>query len=136
MAIRQASLVIEAKAEERFDPILSHEALGFLEDLARRFGPRIREALERRAERQVGLANGETLDFLAETESIRAKDWSVAPLPHDLLKRVVEITGPVDRKMVINALNSGADGFMSNFTDATTPTSPTLIEAQLNLPAS
>ncbi len=133
MAIRQASLVIEAKAEERFDPILSHEALGFLEDLARRFGPRIREALERRAERQVGLANGETLDFLAETESIRAKDWSVAPLPHDLLKRVVEITGPVDRKMVINALNSGADVFMADFEDANSPTWTNLIEGQLNL---
>ena len=133
MAIRHASLVIEAKAEERFDPILSHEALGFLEDLARRFGPRIREALERRAQRQERLANGETLDFLAETESIRAKDWKVAPLPHDLLKRVVEITGPVDRKMVINALNSGADVFMADFEDANSPTWTNLIEGQLNL---
>ena len=133
MAIRHASLVIEAKAEERFDPILSHEALGFLEDLARRFGPRIREALERRAQRQERLANGETLDFLAETESIRAKDWRVAPLPHDLLKRVVEITGPVDRKMVINALNSGADVFMADFEDANSPTWTNLIEGQLNL---
>src|SRR4029079_12083462 len=134
MATRNASLVIEAQAEDRFDPILSHEALGFLEELARRFGPRIREALDRRAERQQRLAKGEKLDFLPETESVRAGDWKVAPLPHALLRRTVEITGPTDRKMVINALNSGADVFMADFEDATSPTWSNLIEGQLNLP--
>src|SRR5215212_5981693 len=104
MATRSAQLVIEAPAQERFDPVLSHEALAFLEELARRFGPSIREALARRAERQVRLAKGETLDFLPETASIRQGDWKVAPLPQDLLRRTVEITGPTDRKMVINAL--------------------------------
>src|SRR6185436_5130957 len=133
MATRHASLVIEAPAEDRFDPVLSHEALGFLEELARRFGPRIREALDRRAERQERLATGEKLDFLAETESVRAGGWKVAPLPHDLLHRTVEITGPTDRKMVINALNSGADVFMADFEDATSPTWTNLIEGQLNL---
>ena len=133
MATRHASLVIEARAEDRFDPILSHEALCFLEELARRFGPRIREALDRRAERQERFAKGEKLDFLAETESVRAGDWKVAPLPHDLLRRTVEITGPTDRKMVINALNSGADVFMADFEDATSPTWTNLIEGQLNL---
>ena len=133
MATRNAQLIIEARAEERFDPILSHEALAFIEELARRFGPPIREALNRRAQRQEKLAKGETLDFLAETASVRAQDWKVAPLPHDLLRRTVEITGPTDRKMVINALNSGADVFMADFEDATSPTWANLIEGQLNL---
>ena len=133
MATRNAQLVIEAPIEDRFDPILSHEALAFLEDLTRRFGPAIQEALDRRAERQKRFAKGETLDFLPETASVRAGDWKVAPLPHDLLKRTVEITGPVDRKMVINALNSGADVFMADFEDANSPTWTNLIEGQLNL---
>jgi malate synthase len=133
MATRNAQLVIQAPAQERFDPLLSHEALGFIEDLARRFGPPIREALERRAQRLERLAKGEKLDFLAETASIRAGDWKVAPLPHDLLRRTVEITGPTDRKMVINALNSGADVFMADFEDATSPTWTNLMEGQLNL---
>src|SRR5436853_4219241 len=98
MATRSAQLIIQAPAEERFDPILSHEALAFLEEMARRFGPPIREALQRRAQRQERLARGEKLDFLAETETVRAQDWKVAPLPHDLLQRTVEITGPTDRK--------------------------------------
>src|SRR6185436_5172379 len=118
MATRQAQLVIEAERQERFDPVLSHEALAFIEDLARRFGPAIREALDRRAERLKRLAAGEALDFLPETAAVRAGDWKVNPLPHDLLRRTVEITGPTDRKMVINALNSGADVFMADFEDA------------------
>src|SRR3954468_2928130 len=133
MATRNQQLVIEAPAQERFDPILSHEALAFLEELARRFGPPVREALDRRAERQQRLATGEKLDFLPETASVRAQDWKVAPLPHELLRRTVEITGPTDRKMVINALNSGANVFMADFEDATSPTWTNLIEGQLNL---
>jgi len=128
-----AALKIEAPRQDRFESILSSEALGFLEDLARRFAPPIRQALERRSQRLERLAKGEPIDFLAETESIRAGDWKVAALPHDLIRRTVEITGPTDRKMVINALNSGADVFMADFEDANSPTWENLIEGQLNL---
>ncbi len=127
------ALLIDAPIRPRFEQILSSEALGFLEELSRLFAPGIREALDRRAERIARLAKGEALDFLPETASIRVQDWKVAPLPHDLMRRTVEITGPTDRKMVINALNSGADVFMADFEDATSPTWENLIEGQLNL---
>src|SRR5882672_7837691 len=135
MAVRNeqqdGALVIEGPIfHARFAEILNGEALGFLEDLVRVFAPRIQEALELRAQR---LAQGAALDFLPETAGVRAKEWKVAPLPHDLLRRVVEITGPTDRKMVINALNSGADVFMADFEDANSPTWENLIEGQLNL---
>jgi len=137
MALRKqehvSALTVEAPVNDRFETILRPEALAFLEDLAKLFAPRIQEALRTRAQRLERLKNGEKLDFLAETESIRAKDWKVAPLPHDLLRRTVEITGPTDRKMVINALNSGADVFMADFEDANSPTWDNLIEGQLNL---
>jgi malate synthase len=134
MATRNAAaLIVGAQRQDRFEPVLSTEALGFLEELTRRFAPRIQEALDRRAQRLERIAKGEPIDFLAETESVRAGDWQVAPLPHDLLRRTVEITGPTDRKMVINALNSGADVFMADFEDATSPTWENLIEGQLNL---
>ncbi len=132
-AIQAGALKIEVPVKERFEQVLTAEALGFLEDLARRFAPQIREALDRRVLRQERLAKGERLTFLAETESVRAKDWKIAPVPRDLAKRVVEITGPTDRKMVINALNSCADVFMADFEDATSPTWDNLIEGQLNL---
>ena len=137
MAVRNeqqhGDLVIEGAIHSRFAEILNGEALSFLEDLARAFAPRIREALDLRARRLERLAQGATLDFLPETASVRANDWKVAPLPHDLLRRVVEITGPTDRKMVINALNSGADVFMADFEDANSPTWENLIEGQRNL---
>src|SRR5213078_4937565 len=76
---------------------------------------------------------GQTPDFLTETASIREKEWTVAPIPHDLLDRRVEITGPVDRKMIINALNSGASVFMADFEDSNSPTWENNIEGQLNL---
>jgi malate synthase len=101
--------------------------------LAARFGPRIEEALARRASRRDRIARGETLDFLAETRGVREGDWRVAPTPPDLQKRIVEITGPVDPKMVINALNSGADCYMADFEDSTTPTWANLIEGQCSL---
>src|SRR5438309_3222124 len=137
MAVRNAqqhgALVIEGPIHPRFAEVLNGEALGFLEDLARAFAPRILEALEQRQEHLERFAQGETLDFLPGTASIRAKEWKVAPLPHDLLRRTVEITGPTDRKMVINALNSGADVFMADFEDSNAPTWENLIEGQLNL---
>jgi malate synthase len=130
---QSAGLTVEAPLNPGFEQILSSEALGFLEELSRRFAPRIQEALAQRAQRLERLARGEALDFLPETASVRAGEWSVAPLPRDLERRTVEITGPTDRKMVINALNSGADVFMADFEDATSPTWENLIEGQINL---
>ena len=92
--------------------ILTPEALAFLEELARRFEPRRRALLEARKERMGRLAQGELPDFLDQTRDIRSSDWRVAPIPPGLEDRRVEITGPVDRKMVINALNSSATMFM------------------------
>src|SRR5262245_27822851 len=112
---------------------LSPPALEFLVDLARRFAPRIEDLLARRASRRTRLMAGEPLDFLSETANIRAGDWRIAPVPRDLERRTVEITGPVDRKMVINALNSGADLFMADFEDANAPTWDNLVQGQLNL---
>jgi malate synthase len=126
-------IAVHGPSLPRQSEILTTEALAFLEALARRFAGRIREALERREARRARLADGERLDFLPETAEIRSADWRVAPLPNDLLKRTVEITGPVDRKMVINALNSGADLFMADFEDANAPTWENLIQGQLNL---
>ncbi len=116
-----------------FDRILSPEAIGLVAMLERRFGDERRRLLARREEVQARLDAGEKPDFLAETAAVRAADWRVAPLPDDLLDRRVEITGPVDRKMVINALNSGASVFMADFEDATIPTWSNLIEGHINL---
>ncbi len=102
-------------------------------DLARRFGPRLGDLLKGRAERQVLLAAGTPLDFMPETADLRATDWKVGPLPKDLLSRAVEITGPVDRKMVINALNSGANCYMADFEDSNAPTWDNNVQGQINL---
>src|SRR5690606_6544204 len=102
--------------------ILTPAALDFLADLQRRFEPRRRELLAARAARQARFDAGELPDFLAETKAIRDGDWQVAPIPPALQDRRVEITGPVERKMVINALNSGANAFMADFEDSTAPT--------------
>jgi malate synthase len=102
--------------------ILTPEALDFVAGLVRDFAPRRDELLERRRERQRRFDAGERPDFLPETRAVRESDWTVAPLPADLLDRRVEITGPVDRKMIINALNSGARVFMADFEDSNAPT--------------
>ena len=117
----------------RVAEILTPDALDFLAGLHRRFEHRRRELLAARAERQKRFDAGERPDFLKETKSVRDGDWRVAPIPPDLLDRRVEITGPVDRKMIINALNSGAKVFMADFEDATSPTWANLIEGQANL---
>ena len=116
-----------------YEEILSPEALGLVAMLERRFGDQRRRLLEQRGEVQARLDAGEKPDFLAETAAVREADWKVAPLPDDLQDRRVEITGPVDRKMVINALNSGASVFMADFEDASTPTWSNLIEGHINL---
>ena len=119
--------------DKQTDQILTPEALQFVVDLERRFGARRRELLAARVERQKRLDAGERPDFLPQTGEIRKANWTVAPLPADLLDRRVEITGPVDRKMIINALNSGANVFMADFEDSNTPTWSNLIEGQSNL---
>jgi malate synthase len=116
-----------------YERILSAGALAFVADLVRTFGSRVDELLARRRERQALLDAGEPLDFIEETAGVRAADWTVAPLPPDLIDRRVEITGPTDRKMIINALNSGASVFMADFEDANSPTWSNLVEGQTNL---
>jgi malate synthase len=113
--------------------ILSPAALAFVAELQRRFGGRRDELLAARIARQARLDAGELPDFLSETSAVRKADWTVAPLPPDLLDRRVEITGPVDRKMIINALNSGASTYMADFEDSTAPTWANVVEGQLNL---
>jgi malate synthase len=117
----------------REEEVLTQQALQFVTGLVREFRPRIDELLPARRERRDRWAAGARLDFLPETAELRAGAWRVAPLPRDLERRTVEITGPVDRKMIINALNSGADVFMADFEDATTPTWPNLVAGQVNL---
>ena len=113
--------------------ILTPEALAFVERLHREFNPRREELLRLRQERQAKILAGGTLDFLPETRDVREGEWSVAPAPADLNDRRVEITGPVDRKMIINALNSGAKVFMADFEDANSPTWANVVEGQRNL---
>jgi malate synthase len=113
--------------------ILTGEAIQFLTDLSRKFDARRRELLQRRCVRQQEIDAGKLPDFLPETESVRKADWRVAPIPADLRDRRTEITGPVDRKMVINALNSGASVFMADFEDANSPTWENNLDGHVNL---
>src|SRR5207248_1550710 len=116
-----------------FERVLTPEALEFLAELEQRFGPRRRELLEARTQRRARLRTGEMLDFLPETRAIRGSEWQVAPVPADMEQRWVEITGPTDRKMMINALNSAADGFMADFEDANAPTWRNMVTGHINL---
>jgi malate synthase len=129
----QPSISIEAAAHPDVEAILTPEALRFLTELHHRFDATRLELLEKRAARQKAIDAGQFPDFLPETESIRKADWKVAPIPTDLMDRRVEITGPVDRKMVINALNSGANVFMADFEDSNSPTWENVISGQANL---
>ncbi len=117
-----AGLVVRGPLGAAHEAILTGDALDFVAGLVRDFAPRRDELLERRRERQRRFDAGERPDFLPETKAVREGAWTVAPLPEDLLDRRVEITGPVDRKMVINALNSGARVFMADFEDSNSPT--------------
>nr|WP_043606341.1 MULTISPECIES: malate synthase A [Protofrankia] len=118
---------------ERFEEILTLPALALVADLERRFGPRRGELLTRRDEVQAQLSAGANLDFLPHTRDVREGDWQVAPPPPGLLDRRVEITGPTDRKMTINALNSGAKVWLADFEDANTPLWENMVTGQLNL---
>ena len=124
---------ILARPPEGTEEILSADAQVFLERLHRQFEPTRRSLLARRAERQREFDAGALPDFLPETAGVRSGDWRVAPAPADLEKRWVEITGPVERKMMINALNSGASVFMADFEDSLSPTWPNVVEGQANL---
>ncbi|MDH3194367.1 MAG: malate synthase A, partial [Acidimicrobiia bacterium] len=114
------------------DHILTEEALAFVADLHRRFNGRRLELLAERDRRQAAIDGGELPDFLAGTVGVRHGDWVVAPPPPDLEDRRVEITGPVERKMMINALNSGAKAFMADFEDSNTPSWQNVTEGQAN----
>jgi malate synthase len=128
------AVVVDAEPLPRQEEVLTGEALAFVAELHRRFAPRRAELLERRARRRAEIARTASLDFLPETAAIRSDDtWRVAPCPDALLDRRVEITGPTDRKMTINALNSGARIWLADFEDALSPTWENVVLGQLNL---
>ncbi|MEK7784456.1 MAG: malate synthase A, partial [Chloroflexota bacterium] len=128
-----AGMAFGAEVSADYASILTPEALDFIAGLARAFEPEREQLLARRAQRQAELDRGVKPDFLPETRSVREADWTIAPAPAELADRRVEITGPVDRKMVINALNSGANVFLADFEDSLTPTWDNLIRGQINL---
>ncbi|THE12636.1 malate synthase A [Bacillus timonensis] len=133
MTIQTSGLQITGKMNEQYEEILTPQALNFIEKLERNFGERRKQLLEKRQERQREIDKGIMPTFSSETEHIRNGDWTVAQVPKDLQDRRVEITGPVDRKMIINALNSGAKVFMADFEDANSPTWKNIIEGQIHL---
>ena len=127
-------VAIRARVSPAHDAVLPKAAIAFVADLTRKFGARVDDLLARRKARGLRMARGEeAFDFLAETSAVRDAAWTVAPAPKDLLDRRVEITGPVDRKMIINALNSGANVFMADFEDSSSPTWDNLVQGQANL---
>src|SRR6187399_1819707 len=128
-----SGVTIGANIPEECEEILTAEALALVAELHRRFDGRRRELLQARVLRQKEIDGGKLPDFLPETADIRKSNYTVAPIPADLLDRRVEITGPVERKMVINALNSGASTFMADFEDSCTPSWDNMIRGQINL---
>jgi len=124
---------VHGRVTPEYAQILTPEAMAFVARLHRAFEPRRQELLARRAARQKEFDAGRLPDFLAETKSIRESEWQICAQPRDMLDRRVEITGPTDRKMVINALNSGASTFMADFEDANCPTWDNMIDGQRNL---
>jgi malate synthase len=131
--ITPAGVEVLGPIEGGYDGILTPDALAFLAELERRFAEARRDLLARRKQIDARLQAGALPDFLKETRKIREADWQIAPVPADLQDRRVEITGPVDRKMIVNALNSGASVYMADFEDATTPTWANLVEGHINL---
>jgi malate synthase len=128
-----AGVEVTGPVKARYDEVLTRQALELLADLHRRFEPRRTELLAARRERQAEVDAGGTLDFLPETKDVREGDWKVAPPAPGLEDRRVEITGPTDKKMTINALNSGAKVWLADFEDANTPLWQNMVEGQLNL---
>src|SRR6266404_9169027 len=132
-APKPRDIAVSGRVTAEFAQILSAEALDFVAALHRQFEPRRQELLARRAGRQKEFDTGRLPDFLPETRQVREAEWKVAAQPKDMLDRRVEITGPTDRKMVINALNSGASTFMADFEDANCPTWHNMVDGQINL---
>ncbi len=128
-----AGVQITGPINARFEEILTPEALAFVAKLHRAFEPRRQELLKARIERQARIDAGEMPDFLPETKHIREGDWKIAPLPKALERRRTEITGPVEAKMIINAYNSGADSYMTDFEDSNSPNWENQIQGQVNL---
>jgi len=133
VALDLPGVQVLAPVSDSFAEILTPAAMAFIVDLQRTFNARRKELLAARHERQKRIDAGEKPDFLPATKNIRESAWTVSPLPADLMDRRVEITGPVDRKMIINALNSGAKVFMADFEDSSTPLWNNLLEGQINL---
>ena len=133
MSKQRIEIAVHGPMADGFEQILSDDALQFVAALSVEFTPRIEEMLELRRERQQRIDDGERPDFLAETADIRAAEWHVCDIPQDLQDRRVEITGPTDRKMIINAMNSGANVFMADCEDSMTPTWQNVIQGQINL---
>ena len=131
--IAQSRIVAEPSRVRGADEVLTESALEFLSELHERFDTRRRDLLERRAERQHRFDAGELPDFPEDTREIREAEWTVGAIPADLLDRRVEITGPTNAKMLINALNSGAQAYMADFEDATSPVWDELVQGQVNL---
>src|SRR5579872_96309 len=132
-AVSKGRTEIRGPVQGRHAEVLTPDAVAFLAQLAVNFEPRRQDLLARRQVRQQQLDAGALPDFLPATASIREKEWTVAPIPKDLMDRRVEITGPVDRKMIINALNSGASVFMADFEDANSPTWANNLDGHVNL---
>ena len=120
--MRQIEIAEGAEVSPEFATVLDAGAVDFIAELAERFASRVPQLLAAREQRQLRTDAGETPDFLAETRAVRESAWHVAPIPADLQDRRVEITGPAERKMIINALNSGARVFMADFEDSMAPT--------------
>jgi malate synthase len=126
-------IIAEPSRVPRSDEVLTEAALDFLAELHERFDTRRRELLDKRPDRQERFDRGELPDFPEDTRDIREAEWTIAGIPHDLLDRRVEITGPTNAKMLINALNSGAQAYMADFEDATSPVWDELVQGQVNL---
>ena len=126
-------LEIRGRVTNSVEAVLTTEAVAFVAALTKEFMPRVKELLALRIERQAELDTGVMPDFLESTKGIRESDWTVTSIPSDLADRRVEITGPTDRKMIINALNSGARVFMADCEDSLTPTWDNVIQGQVNL---
>lgn len=124
---------LKIKSQQQFEELFTHDLIDFLVELHQNFNQRRLQLLEERKKTQLEFDQGVLPEFLSETIEIRHGDWVCAPLPEDLLDRRVEITGPVDRKMIINALNSGASTFMADFEDSNAPTWKNCMEGQINL---
>ena len=132
-AIESNGVEITGEVSDEYSCILTSEAINFIALLARNFEVRRQELLSLRQIKQNEIDNGKLPHFLSETKQIREAEWKVAPIPDDLKNRKVEITGPVDRKMIVNALNSGANVFMADFEDSNSPTWQNNIQGQINL---